>query len=175
MGLIEFFKNLFKTPIPSRFEDMYNFDFPALLKRSKFIGKEEKLEGKLIYYTYECTLDHSFLNAFKTLRITLSWEEKEIKPDLYILLTFLSKRKHLTDQQIAYVVDSVLNACNDEKYADLNKGDAIDFKNGTCKYMCPYLFGDCTVGISNDINNGISVTLGIPYADLKRLAQEQKL
>ena len=75
MGLLDFLQNLFKAPIPSRFEDLFNYDYPALLKKSTFKGtklddvysiegyEDEEGEEKLIYFEYECAIYPPFLNA----------------------------------------------------------------------------------------------------------------
>ena len=181
MGLVEFLNKKLKAPIPSRFEDLYNYDYPALLEKSTFFEKEVRPNG-LIRYKYDVTLDAPYLNAFDSLRIELCWAEKELKidrVDYRVNLIFFSKRRILTKQQIAYVVDSIVWACrNDPNYEDVNKFDAIRFKEGSCKYMCPQLIPEINgsapeeVAIRNDGSNGISVELAILYKDLIRLAKE---
>ena len=167
MGL---FSGLFKTSDSSRFEDIYNYDIPALLKQSTFKGSREE-EG-MTYFAHECILNPVFLNAFNTLRMEVRYEGTEIQPDNYIELRFLSRGKALSKQQIEHVVDAVLQGCNDN--TPFTKNSVPAFKAGVVDYLSIDLNDDIFVSIKNDPIDGVYVNLHILYSDLVQLAQEQK-
>jgi hypothetical protein len=153
----------------SRFEDMYNWDFPTLLKNSTF--KRKRVEEELIYFDFECTLEFPFMNSFDTLIIEQRSEGKEIDIDGYIGLTFLSKKKPLSYEQIAYVVNSVVSACNDN--TPYTKRTVPAFIAGQEKYLSIDLNDDISVAIKNDVTDGVFVHIHILYTDLLQLARDQ--
>lgn len=178
MGLIEFFKNLFKTPIPSRFEDLYNYDYNALIEKSIFLGKFES--NGTNRYKYDVKLQIPFLNAFEKLRIEIWKEEKVLQLDDLINLFFFTERKTVTDEQVDYVIYSVVEACKkDEKYEE-NKAEAAIFKKGIYGSMYPVLipardgFRDVDICVSRKDSAEFKLDLCLTYGDLLQLAKENK-
>lgn len=172
MGLIEFLKNLFKTPIPQRFEDLYNFDFPALLEKSIYIGENvNPYDERLITFEYECNLNPPFLQAFDTLKIGLMSKGIEIEPDRHITLTLYSKRKTITNERIAYVVDSICEAWKDDPHANPNGTSARLFKAGKTSSQ-NFDQNESLIFMKNDVKGGLSVEFSMIYEVMKRLGRE---
>jgi len=177
MGLFEFFKNLFKTPKTSYFEDLYFFDYPALLERATFIEKELRPNG-VIRYKYDVKLESPFLNIFEKLRIELFEETKELNLDDTMVLTFSTKRQSFTQKEIEHVVYSVMGACkNDINYED-NLREAILFSKGLSSQMIPQLipaeegsYHYVDVMIQNKNPTGFYVDLSITGKELQKLAK----
>ena len=175
MGLIEFFKNLFKNPIPQRFEDLYNFDFPSLLEKATFIGEyiNPYDDNKLIYYDYECTLNPTFLDAFDSLTMRLRSKGIGIEPDRHITIILISKRRTISSEQIAFVVDSVCEAWKEDPHANPNGTSARLFKAGKTSRES-FDQNESTIILRNDVKGGLSVEFYMIYNEMKRLGQELK-
>jgi hypothetical protein len=163
-----------KTPTPSRFEDLYNFDFPALLEKSIYKGEYVNPYVETdITFEYECTLNPSFLNAFDTLKMRLRSKGIEIETDRHIYLVLMSKRKTLTSEQIAYVVDSVCEAWKEDPYANPNGPSVSLFKAGKT-YRESFDQNESTIIMRNDVKGGLTVEFQMIYEEMKRLGQKLK-
>ena len=172
MGLIDFLKKLFASPTPSRFEDLYNFDFPALLEKSIYNGEHVNPYVETdIRFEYECTLNPPFLNAFDTIVMRLRSKGIEIETDRHIYLVLMCKRKTLTSEQIAYVVDSVCEAWKEDPYANPNGPSMSLFKAGKT-HRESLDQNDSTIIMKNDVKGGLTVEFQMIYEDMKRLGQE---
>ena len=173
MGLIEFLKNLFKTPIPPRFEDLYNFDFPTLLEKSIYIGEHVNPYVETdIRFEYECTLNPPFLNAFDTLKMRLL-KKGVIETDRHIYLVLMSKRKTLTSEQIAFVVDSICEAWKEDPSANPNGASARLFKADKTHYQS-FDQGENIISMKNDVKGGLLVEFQMIYEEMKQLGQKLK-
>jgi hypothetical protein len=174
MGLIEFLKNLFKTPIPPRFEDLYNFDFPALLEKSIYIGEHVNPYVETDKrFEYECPLDPPFLNAFDTLIMRILRKGIEIETHRHIYLILMSRRKTLTSGQIAFVVDSICEAWKEDPRANPNGTAARMFKEDKTHYES-FDQGESTIIMKNDVKGGLSVEFQMIYEEMKQLGQKRK-
>jgi len=175
MGLIEFFKNLFKTPTPSRFEDLYNFDFPVLLEKATFIGEYVNPydDNKTILFDYECTLDPLFLDAFDTLIMRLRSKDIGIEPDRHITIILKSKNRTLSNPQISVVVDAVCEAWKKDPAANPELASVYMFKDGRVAYLS---FDDDSsiIAMRNDVQGGLTVEFQMIYEDMKQLGQGNK-
>lgn len=180
MGLIGFLKKLFsqKPPNPSRygrFEDLYNYDFPELLKKCNYIGEYVNPydDEKLKYFDYECTLNPTFLDAFDTIVLRLRNKKKEIEPDYHIDITLFSKRKTIPNERIAYVVDSICEAWKDDPHANPNGTAARFFKEGRPQKVS-FDQNECMITLNNEVEGGLSVEFYMIYNDMKRIGRELK-
>lgn len=178
MGLFEIFKNLFKSPEPSFFEDLYFFDYPALLDRATFIEKELRSSG-VTRYKYDVKLELPFLNIFEKLRIELFEESKVINLDDKMVLTFSSNRQSYTQKEIEHAVYSIVGACKNDKNNEDNIREAILFTKGSSSQMIPQLiaaeegsYDYVDVMIQNKKSTGFYVDLCISGKELQKLAKE---
>ena len=179
MGLIEFFKKLFSPnpPNPSRFgrfEDLYNYDFPELLKKSTYKGEYvNPYDESLISFDYECNLNPPFLDAFDTIILRLRSKWIEIEPDRHITIILFSKRKTIPNERIAYVVDSICEAWKDDPHANPNGTAARYFKEGRPQKVS-FDQNECMITLNNEVEGGLSVEFYMIYNDMKRIGRELK-
>ncbi len=180
MGLIEFFKKLFfpTPPNPSRFgrfEDLYNYDFPELLKKSTYKGEYVNPydDEKLPYFDYECNLNPPFLDAFDTIILRLNSKGIEIEPDRHITIILFSKRKTIPNERIAYVVDSICEAWKDDPHANPNVSAVRLFKEGKIQQES-FDQNACMITLKNNVQGGLSVEFYMIYNDMKRIGRELK-
>ncbi|MEI8273986.1 MAG: hypothetical protein WCG08_15335 [Paludibacter sp.] len=178
MELIEFFKNLFKTPKPSYFEDLYFFDYPALLERATFTEKELRPNG-VTRYKYDVKLESPFLNIFEKLRIELFQETKKLNLEDMMVLTFSSNRQSFSQKEIEHAVYSIVGACKNDINNEENVREAYFFAKGSSSQMTPqlipaeegsYYFVD--VMIQNKKPTGFYVELAITVKELQKLAKD---
>ncbi len=155
------------------FEDIYTLDLPAILGKSTFTGTRQLHNSELTMKYYECPLDRTFLTAFDIIRIGFIWEEKEIKFGATPLeIKLLPKSKKLNENQIGFLIDSIVHSCvrEDEDYLF----DARRFKEGTCPFMLLDHPNGHDIGIhqSDDAGFGISLDINITYEDFLKFREK---
>ncbi len=152
------------------FDNIYTLDLPGLLARTSLSGKRKSTVSAQIFNYYDCILDTIFLNAFDILRIEIAWEEKDISiehQDRSIGIMLLSKNRKLHRNQIAFVIDSIVQSCkmDGELRGTHSEFECKEFIEGNKEFLLLDHPNGHDIGIHRSDELGVYLDFSITYTE----------